>query len=483
MKNKKNIDRLFQERFKDFETEPNDQTWLNIQTALQEEKKERRIVPIWFKYAGIAVVLFPALFALNTNLKKTNLPINIIVLEQETTTIPNSNVDSNTTKNTEGINKNYQRKTNQIVITNDKISKSNRTNTDQLSTKTKSKNNSTEAKYQNSTAVYQKEYSRPLKENKLVRDKLNTDEALVERNNTKNLIIEESVLNKNNTTILLKDKQGSKVVQTNAEKLESPISTVPNELEELLKEKEDKKELKVATIHKKKWKLVPNVAAMYLNTNSSGSAIDPQLSQNNKTAGSGFSYGVGINYALSNKFALRSGINSFSVGYNTNDVSYAAGLNSNSLANLKYTANNAIEIQNQDNLNSLISFEKNLQKTSSGSINQKMGYYEVPLEISYAILDKKIGINIIGGVSTLFLKENEIALVSPEANFKLGEATNLNSIHFSTNFGMGFKYQFAKSFQLNFEPILKYQLNTYSNKTGNFKPIIIGLYSGIIYHF
>jgi hypothetical protein len=482
MKNKKNIDRLFQEKFKDFETDPNDQTWLNIQAALNEEKKERRIIPIWFKYAGIAAALFFGFLALDTSLKKTNEPTNTIVLEQEMATIPNSSVDSNTTKTRKGIKKTDQRKTLKIVITNDKESKSNRTNTDQFSTETKSKTNDSEAKYQNSTTVYQKEYNRPLEENKIVKEKLNSDRALVDKRNTKDLILEESFLNKNNTAILLKDKQGSKVVQTNTEKIESPISS-PNELEELLKEKEGKKEDIVTLIHKNKWELVPNVAAMYLNTNSSGSAIDPQLSQNNKTSGSGFSYGIGINYALSNKIALRSGINTFSVGYNTNDVSYGAGLNINSLQNLKYTTTEDIEIQNQDNYNSLISFEKNLQKTSTGSINQKMGYYEVPLELSYAVLDKKIGINIIGGISTLFLKKNEIALVSPEANFKLGEATNLNSIHFSTNFGLGFKYQFAKSFQLNFEPMLKYQLNTYSSETGNFKPVFIGLYSGIIYRF
>lgn len=38
MNDKKNIDRLFQEKFKDFEAVPDAQVWLNIETALKEKK-------------------------------------------------------------------------------------------------------------------------------------------------------------------------------------------------------------------------------------------------------------------------------------------------------------------------------------------------------------------------------------------------------------------------------------------------------------
>lgn len=86
-------------------------------------------------------------------------------------------------------------------------------------------------------------------------------------------------------------------------------------------------------------------------------------------------------------------------------------------------------------------------------------------------------------LSTLFLNQNKTSLVSNNINLKLGEANNLNPIHFSTNIGMGFKYQFIKSFQINVEPMVKYQLNTYSNNSSNYKPVFIGLYSGIGYAF
>ena len=38
MKNKKNIERLFQESFKDFEVKPNDSVWGNLQNKLAEKQ-------------------------------------------------------------------------------------------------------------------------------------------------------------------------------------------------------------------------------------------------------------------------------------------------------------------------------------------------------------------------------------------------------------------------------------------------------------
>ena len=140
-------------------------------------------------------------------------------------------------------------------------------------------------------------------------------------------------------------------------------------------------------------------------------------------------------------------------------------------------------MKTQDALSTLVGFERTIQNTSTAAINQKMGYYEVPLELSYALLNKKFGVTIIGGISTLFLNQNKISLVSNDINLKLGEANNLNPIHFSTNVGMGFKYQFVKSFQVNIEPMVKYQLNTYSDNSTSDKAAFIGLYTGIIYSF
>ena len=62
MNEKKNIDKLFKEQFKNFDIAPKDYVWENIEDKLHEDKrKKRRIIPIWWRVAGIAaglVVLF-----------------------------------------------------------------------------------------------------------------------------------------------------------------------------------------------------------------------------------------------------------------------------------------------------------------------------------------------------------------------------------------------------------------------------------------
>jgi hypothetical protein len=120
----------------------------------------------------------------------------------------------------------------------------------------------------------------------------------------------------------------------------------------------------------------------------------------------------------------------------------------------------------------------------SGSMLQKTGYIEVPVEMSYALLNKKFGIELIGGVSTLFLNQNNVSVITQQGlSANVGEAQNLNNVHFSTNVGVGFKYKFFKSFEASFEPMFKYQVNTFSRDAGNFKPYFIGLYSGVSFSF
>ncbi|RYJ53290.1 hypothetical protein DR871_004360 [Flavobacterium petrolei] len=468
MNHKKNIDRFFQERFKDFEMSPNEQVWGNIQTELKKEKKERKVIPFWIKFPGIAAAFLLGIFALNSLLNNNPDSQNGIVVSPE--------ILKSSTESRESI---IENKSNPLEIKNASSVVVNSTKTEQKDGKESTSKNqpeihSNKKKTQANTVVYLQKNHPSVKQETTNSTELSTKVIIAETNNASNRTLEKKRLN---------ETENTKIAATDAK--EQSLNTVesPNELEEILKKKKEGKEEVVVLSSKNRWQITPNVAAVYLNSNSGGSAIDPKFSENQKTADNSLSFGVGVNYAVSKKVTLRSGINKLSLGYNTNNVMYSTGLANNNLANIKYTSTSLIEIKNESNLNMLSLFEINLQKTTTGTINQKMGYYEVPLEVSYAVLDKKFGINLIGGVSTLFLNQNKISLVSSETKITLGEARNLNQINFSTNVGVGFQYQIMKSFKINFEPMLKYQINTFSSNSGNFKPIFVGLYSGISYSF
>ena len=61
MNERKNIERIFQEKFKDFEVNPAEEVWGNIEKKL-DEKKRRRIIPFWWKLSGVAALFLIGFF-------------------------------------------------------------------------------------------------------------------------------------------------------------------------------------------------------------------------------------------------------------------------------------------------------------------------------------------------------------------------------------------------------------------------------------
>jgi hypothetical protein len=477
MKENKNIDRLFQEQFRGFEETPNNQVWLNIEAELKKDKK-RKVIPLWLKCSGIAAAFLLGLFTLNMNQTFHSKTENRIVLDSKNSSIKKHIYPKNSSKKVENevqiVSNSKENSKYKKEIINTNFSKTITKDEKDINPYGSSKVLVYQKKNPNNAKVFLPKSN--LSVNQSPTNESNKNHSLnAEKNSITN---SNSLANAPNQTLEkkdLKEKEESK-------KQESTNPASPNELEEILKAKSTKKNA-VASNSKNKWQITPNVAPVYLNANSGGSPIDEQLSDYERKSDKSVSFGIGVHYAVSNKIVVRTGINKVVLGYNTSNVLYSTGLTANNLRNVEYFSNNAVKFVNDANYSSLTTTEKEIQNTNTGSLNQKMGYYELPMEVSYAVLDKKFGINLIGGFSTLFLNENSISLVSPQSNIELGEAKNLSQVHFSTNVGLGFKYQISKSFQINVEPMVKYQLNTFSNNSGDFKPLFMGLYSGISYGF
>jgi hypothetical protein len=198
-------------------------------------------------------------------------------------------------------------------------------------------------------------------------------------------------------------------------------------------------------------------------------------------------YGVNFAYAISDKLKVRSGISKVNMSYNVNNIAYSTDVNA---VNLQGVTNNSqtqtVEIMSVNNNQPATFREVNratIAPTTEGVLNQQLGYLEVPLEVEYALLDKRFGINVIGGASTLFLDDNDISINSENGHLSIGEANNLNSVSFTTNVGLGFDYQLSKKFDVNLEPTFKYQLNTYNNNINDFRPYYFGVYTGFSFKF
>ena len=456
MKEYKNIDRLFQEKFRDFEVTPSDKIWKNIETEMtQKPKKERRVIWLWI--SGIAAGLALLFYVNNpfndnpkqqnttkTELKKYN---NSILPETEVTNTTNQPKEIIEHPDyLENAKKIIQTKQRQTIKINNNNSITN-TTTNHIEEKVKIKEQTT------ITNSVPKENTSPTKSKSLLLDNVK---------NEKPDEIAGISLESNTPSITKKSSKKEELPDVIAEE---NTNMVTNE------------------IKTKKWTVSTVAAPVYLNSfDKNTSSIDAQFDNNTKQGSFSSAYGVQLAYQVNNRFSLQSGVHMVDYGYKTYGVYVSPGGAVNHYSNINYDSDaNLIDIyaapSQANNLN-----ETNLRETK-GSIMQVFGYVEIPLEVKYRLNKGNFGINVIGGFSTLLLNKNQIFIETDGSSSKLGEASNLNSLNFSGNLGLEFDYKLYQNLYFNLAPMFKVQTNTFEKNTGGFNPYAIGVYSGLNFRF
>jgi len=505
MGDKKHIDRLFQEKLKDFEVTPNDAIWKSIENELHEKKRKRRVIPLWWQIGGVAAVL-TLLFTVGS-------------------LVFNDSVESNSTQPV--VNANEKDSSSEVTSTNHPIS-----NTDLDQTVVSNSGNEEEPD-SNSTVkglVNESQTKDTSLTNQETRSEGNgnhkKENTLVNQlpNNSENVVVSNSSLKKEDEgktspnlpeldqTII---DDGKNLAKTNAlvnpiDANESNVNTSmanvqPEEdiskLNEIIPEKESQSiEDAIAEVNNtderekgeklNRWNVSTTVAPVYFNSLGNGSSLDEQLVGNSKSGEINLSYGINGTYAVNEKLKVRAGINKVDLGYSTNDVIV---YKSTGISRLSALSTDHSHIQFKDNTESTsIMSTQNLSFASvpeilatnvSSTLNQKFGFIEVPVEIEYALLSKKLGVNVIGGFSTFFLDKNKVYSTLNGEKSLLGEANNINSTSYSANFGFGLNYSVSDKVKFIFEPTFKYQIRTFRDTSGNFQPYFIGIYTGLNYKF
>ncbi|WP_432412218.1 hypothetical protein [Rasiella sp. SM2506] len=506
MKEKKHIDQLFKEQFQDFEATPSPLVWDRIEAQLQEKKKERRVIPLWWRVAGVAA-LIALLLAVGLSLfNTTTSPSNEIVTEDL-----NIKDNTNTTEAAQEENKIDANETitneaqvaseeNEINTAEDNSNQTNKLKTETISDK---KSNKEYNKPKNASTTYNTTSEGVATSNKpknaTQKSSETTQNPLVKDPNTVVSGNEAVAKTEKNTDYLIPPEKNSinptKELDSNTAVTETSENKVPEESKKSIFDAiEENKNLEDAVAVKEgpsnRWAVSPNVGPVYYSSLSGGSSIDPMFSDNSQSGNVNLSYGVAVDYNINKKLSIRSGVSNVNLSYATGDVQVATAPVAFALKNVAYSTNRSIITTVVDKGSIPPTLGNNgldniVPKSTGGNaeISQQLQYYEVPLELKYAIVNKKFGVNIIGGMSTLFLGNNDIVVNDGEFRTVLGEANNLNSISFTSNIGLGFNYQLSKKFRFNIEPMFKYQLNPYTDSNVDFKPYYLGVYSGLSFKF
>ncbi len=503
---KKNLDTLFQREFSDFKETPPESVWDSIEASL-DKKEKRRVIPIWWKLGGIAALLAVGLYIL-TPAKEIGFskdPSVIISPDQKT----KSEDKQSPTNETEEPMFNGESQNTQVTATHgierSKEEDQNRSNTPNTSIS----KNKVEALKKGQPQIAERQITQ-IKKGVDENSKAivgNTDINTANGNNPSKQIPESKNLqNTSNAGIVTITKE-----QKNADFRTAPIEdTLLKENQTVTQnteEEEGKKSIFDAIAENEKtaedkelkenepserWAVGPSVAPVYFDAVGEGSPIHSNFSQNSKSGNLNLSYGLMVSYDINKKLSVRSGVHRVDYGYDTNEISFSSSLQaptSEIIDNITYsqTSRNLVVRSTRsvgDTNNSVTNAEFNTSPNLlDGRMVQQLGYVEVPLELNYALLDKKVGVNVIGGISSLFLVDNAVSLESDGLVTNLGKANNVNDVSFSTNIGLGINYRFSQKIQLNIEPVFKYQLNTFSETAGSFNPYTVGVYSGVQFRF
>ncbi len=451
-KENRHIDHIFKEGLHDFEMQPTDSLWDNIADQLPKKKKKRRIIVLFPLGIAASLALLFSIFYINKNATITDIqhqwtfeedtPCPLIIKEkilEEAVVIVDKSANETTRK--------------VPLYTNP--SKNSIKKQERFASYKKSASNSKNIAY-----VHPKENETPVaitpSEKKLhpLNDIAQEPEKIIEQPFNNKLVENPSL---------------------------PPLDTLPKIKESLEKE------------NIKKWSIQPQLAQLNYESLSGNSTFGDNIST--QEFNTSLSYGVKVAYHPTDRLAIRGGLSSTQITINTPlqssfDFSSVQGFIDNptipdaseSPTPVAEPDPDPLNQNDNDNPDTPIDREDSPSTPTfvQGEFEQQISYLEIPLEVSYKLIDKRFGLSIIGGVSTFVLVENK-----SNASFLNGSTQefdnmidNLNPTVFSNNFGIGLHYNINKTIKFNVEPTVKVQWNAFNSET-NFRPYIFGIYSGI----
>lgn len=434
MEERKHIDRLFQEKFKDFESHPREKVWESIHSQLQNKRNQRSwIHTAWSRAAGIAAAI--AIFFLVGDWFSKSISPEVATQRKE---------------------QQDQREPQKLPAVNSALAEVDKEEPSQATT--------TITHVEAPPATPQ-------------RPRL---EVIHQKSRLKTSGINPS---KNVAAIFLAPGESQQTNQMEAQELEVAGISIFDAVEPRSESHQE-----VQQLGKGKLVVTTQAAPIFYGNMGEGNFLSSNFNNNRSETEVTFAYGINLAYAISDRIKIRSGINKVHMNYSTMDVPYRTAMDPSAMASVSFNPEikaraTAMASAGPAQYMSTGSVKRSVGSLNQTSLNQKLGYIEIPVELQYNLLNKRIEINIIGGGSTLFLDENVVSMQRGQEHTNIGKANNLHTVSFSTNIGLGVDYRLTEKLKLNLEPMFKYQLNTFSSEAQSYQPYFMGVYSGFSFEF
>ena len=118
-------------------------------------------------------------------------------------------------------------------------------------------------------------------------------------------------------------------------------------------------------------------------------------------------------------------------------------------------------------------------------VSQDFKYLEVPIQATYKLIDQKqLSVGLTGGISTNFLIGNLASITQNGIKLSQGNTDNLRNVLYSGSAGIELGYDLGKNLVLTVEPRIKQYLHSVSsNDLITYRPMQLGIFTGITYSF
>ena len=245
------------------------------------------------------------------------------------------------------------------------------------------------------------------------------------------------------------------------------------------------------------WKMGGDLAPVYAYRTASdkpniSNSLNSDYNTTNERGLFTYSGGVNLGYELNEKFTIQSGIYYAQIGQIADEVNlkqqpeFAPPVYSSN--DPKYTGNTSAGKLNADDKaleegNKETNFYDD-ENIAVDNLEQNFQYIEVPLIAKYKILDKKLDLQLIGGLNTGLLVGNDLYKKNGFEKDRVGETENISKYIYNTITGIGLGYELSDKLFMSVEPTIKYSL-TSINKAHNYhyRPYSFGVFTGISYRF
>lgn len=121
---------------------------------------------------------------------------------------------------------------------------------------------------------------------------------------------------------------------------------------------------------------------------------------------------------------------------------------------------------------------------TEGELSQVFEFVEIPLYLRYLILDRKVGVELMGGVNAGVVVGNNAYFDNEYGMQNIGRTRDISKVNILSTIGVGVNYALNKNISIAVEPRLNYYLNSINQSHDvDFRPYRVGIYTGLYYEF